>query len=335
NTRKIEIEKNKEIEQELLIEQQKTEETFQTRIIDSVQREQERLRKRQIEIQKREDFANLLEKQKSKAFSIMDDAEKNLNEGRYEEAISIYREAELLLSEIGFPSGAVKEMINKVQDKNRENSLRKQKQMEISIHKEREELKFQQEIRDDIKINELKTKAKQIGVEKQRERHQYSENRRNEAFDLLEGAEIYLNQARYDKALEYYYSAEIILNEIRFPTEGIREMIQKVQERKNESRLQRQRDLEMNLQKEKDEWEFQEKVAKMSDVERERLRTKQIQIEEIEQRKSMIEQRKQQAFEILDKAENHLKQSQYKEASDMYRNAEFILNEIHFPLKFK
>jgi len=329
--RKRELEKKKEMEQHLLVEQKKEEEKFQTRTISYLQREKERLKKRQIEIQKHEDLVKLLEQQKIKAFSLMDDAQKNLNEGIYEEAIDKYRQAELLLSEIGFPSGVVKEMIYKIQDKNRENSLRKQKHMEILVQNERKKWNFQQKIREGIKISELKTKNKQIELEKQREIHQYSERRRKEAFDLLEGAEIYLNQAQYDKALEYYYSAEIILNEIRFPTEGIREMIQKVLERKNESQLQKQRDLEMYLKKDKDEWKFQQKVAEMADVEKERLKTKQIQLEETDRRKSMMEQRKQEAFEILDNAETHLKHTQYQKAIEMYRKAEFILNEIHFP----
>ncbi|MHA1986200.1 MAG: hypothetical protein ACW98D_06145 [Promethearchaeota archaeon] len=331
NTRKEEVEKRKGIKQEILIKQQKEEEVFQKRIIDSVQREKERLLERQIEVQKREDLAKLLERQKSKAFNIMEDAEKNLNEGRYDEAINKYRQAELLLNEIGFQSEAIKEMIFKIQEKNREKILREQKQMEISIQKEREEIRFQQEIREDIKINELKTKDKQNELKKQRERHQYNESRRNEAFDLLESAEIYLNQTQYDKALEYYYSAEIILNEIRFPTEGIREMIQKVQERKKEFQSQKQKDLEMKVQKEKDEWEFHQKAAEMADVERQRLKDKQIQIEEIERRKSIVEQRKEQAFKILDEAEKHLNQSQYQKAIEKYRKAEFILNEIYFP----
>ncbi|MCK4287525.1 MAG: hypothetical protein KAX18_15040, partial [Candidatus Lokiarchaeota archaeon] len=133
------------------------------------------------------------------------------------------------------------------------------------------------------------------------------------------------------KALEYYYSAEILLNEIRFPTEGIREMIQKVQERKNESNLQKQRDLEINLQKEKDEWKFQQKVTDVANIERERLKTKQIQIKELEQRKVAMEQTKQEAFKILDNAEAFLQQSQYEKAIETYRKAEFLLNEIHYP----
>ncbi len=331
NDRKREIEKKKEREQHLLSEQQKEEEKFQASINRNIQREKERLRKQQIEILKREDLSNLLEHQKTKAFSLMDDAEKDLIKGQYEEAIDKYRQAELFLSEIGFPSGAVKEMIYKVHDRNRENKLRKQKHLEILLQKKREEGEFQQKIREGIKISELKTKTKQIEYEKQRERHQYNEKRRNEAFNFLEVAENYLNQAQYDKALKYYYSAEIILNEIRFPTEGIREMIQKVLERKNESQLQKQKTFEFYLQKDKDEWKLQQKVTEIAKVERERLLAKKIQLEESDRRKSMMEERKQQAFKILNKAESHLKQTQYQHAIEMYRKAELILNEINFP----
>ncbi|MHA2180837.1 MAG: hypothetical protein ACXAAH_05375, partial [Promethearchaeota archaeon] len=242
-TRKRELAKSKESEKRILDERQKDDAKFQTKIIESVQRENERLGKRQIELQKREEMVKILEKQKSKAFNMMESAEKSLNEGQYDKAIETYRQAELLLNEIGFPSGAVKEMISKIQEKNKEKSLKKQKEVEILLQNEREEQKFQQKIREDIKINKLKTEAKNIEIEKQREKHQYNERRRTEAFNILEEAETYLKQAQYDKALEYYYSAEIILNEIRFPTDALREMIQKVQERKSESLLRKQRTL--------------------------------------------------------------------------------------------
>jgi tetratricopeptide (TPR) repeat protein len=330
-TRKREIERKKELEQQLLFERQKEEEKFQTKIISYAQREKERLEKRQIEIQKHKDLTKLFEQRKTEAFNLMDDAEKNLNKAQYEVAINKYRQAELILSEIGFPTGAVKETINKVQDKVREDVLRKQKHMETLLQNEREEYIFQQKIREDIKIGELKTKAKQNELKKQREIRQYNERKRNEAFDLLEEAEIYLKQAQYDKSLELYYSAEIILNEIRFPTDVVREMIQKVQERKNISLLQKQRDLEFKLQKEKDEWKIQQKVAEKTNREKERLLTKKVQLEQAEQRKTMLEQRKQSAFKILDDAETFLKESQYDKAIETYRKAEYILNEVQFP----
>ena len=54
------------------------------------------------------------------------------------------------------------------------------------------------------------------------------ENRKAEAFNLLDDAEILMKENQYDRAIEYYHNAEIILNEIQFPTSSIREMREKV-----------------------------------------------------------------------------------------------------------
>ncbi|MHA2399726.1 MAG: hypothetical protein ACXADU_12670, partial [Promethearchaeota archaeon] len=157
------------------------------------------------------------------------------------------------------------------------------------------------------------------------------ENRKTEAFELLEEAEMYMNQARYDKSLEYYHSAELILNEIAFPTEAVREMIQKVQEKRREQQLQKQKDLNIQIAKEKQEWEIQQNLAENLRKEQERLRIKKIQIEEIAEVKSKLERRRQEAFKILDEAENVLKKSDYTSAIRLYRKAELILNELNFP----
>ncbi len=74
----------------------------------------------------------------------------------------------------------------------------------------------------------------------------------------------------------------IILNEIQFPTESIREMIHKVQEKKKEHQLEKQNELELAIQKEREEREFQSKIAESINSERDRLKSKQIQILEIE-----------------------------------------------------
>ena len=67
------------------------------------------------------------------------------------------------------------------------------------------------------------------------------ETRKEEAFNFLEEAEIFMKQLQYDKALEYYHAAELLLNEIAFPTDSIRDLILKVQEKKREYQLQKQK----------------------------------------------------------------------------------------------
>jgi hypothetical protein len=329
--RKSDILKEQELKQTLTAQQEVEERKFQAKISESIQKEKKRLETKQIEIQKREGYLKLVEKHKDEAFKLMDNAEKALNIGHYEQAINVYHQAELMLNEIGFPTGSVKEMIEKIQDKNRKVVFDKQKELEAKLTREREERKFQQIITESIRLDDMKSRVKQEELGKKKESYDYMEKRKGEAFDLLEEAEIFLNQLQYDKALEYYHSAELILNEIAFPTDIIRETIQKVQERRKEQAIQKQKDLELQLLKEREEWELQQKLAKNVRTEKERLQTKQILIEEIEHRKKRFEQRKQEAFRILEEAESSVKDLDYNKAINNYRKAELILNELQFP----
>ncbi|MFX1281445.1 MAG: hypothetical protein ACFFA3_19005 [Promethearchaeota archaeon] len=329
--RKRKLEESERIKQELLRNQKEEEDLFQKKIHESIQVEKKRLREKKIQIQKRDVLLKNLEEKKSKAFNLMENAEEFLKQGKYEQAIRIYREAELILHEIGFPSGAVKEMINKIQSKSKQEIINKQKELEIKLEREREEANFQRKIAESIKIDEIKRKSKLEQLERQKQYQNYMERRKEEAFNLLEEAEIYMNQAQYDKSLETYRSAEVILNEIAFPTDSIRDMIQNVQNRKKQHQIQKQKELERKLEKEREEWTFQQKIAEELRRETESLQTKQVQLEEIENLKARLESRKQDAFKILDDAEELVKELEYDKAIKSYRKAELILNELHFP----
>ena len=329
--RKKEIEREKTLENELLFQQQKEEEQFQQKISEYMIREQKRLKQKDIEILNYEELKQLKEKRKLEAFGSIDEAEKALNQKLYNQAIEKYRQAELLLNEIGFPTQAVREMTSKVQEKSKEEIFVKQKKLEDKLHKEREEFNFQQQIRDNIRINEMKLKVRQIKLKKQREHQTYIEKRKEEAFNLLEEAEIFMKQTQYDKTLDYYYSAELILNKIAFPTELIRESIFKVQEKKRQHHLHKQKELEASLKEEKEEWEFQQKVTSNLNNEKERLKAKKLEIEKLEQLKLKLEEKKEQTFMILDEAEHFFKNLDYDNALKKYRKAEIMLNELQFP----
>jgi len=329
--RKEEKERVKEKEEELLIKQKKEEEEFTLRIATYMEREKERFREKEIRLQKQEEQLKYLERRKIEAFDLMDSAENFLNQGKNDLSIDNYRKAELILNEIGFPTKGVREMIQKVEEKNREALLAKQKELERRLKQEREEKKFQQEIAESSKINEIKMKAKQQELESQKKLQEYVEKRRTEAFDILEEGEVYINQSQYDKAIECYRTAELILNEITFPTDVIREMIQKVQEKKRIEQLQRQKEIELKIEKEKEEWDFQRKVTEQFNREKERLKLKQIEIKRIEKLKDQYERRKKDAFKFLDKAEISLKNLDYDSAIENYRKADLILNELRYP----
>ena len=329
--RKRDLEKQKEIEQELKIKQEQEQQQFQSKISESMLREKKRLELKEIKIQERENLLQKMESRKIEAFEIMDHAENLLTQAEYDKATEMYRKAELNLSEMGFPTNLIREMIYKVQMKSREEITTKQMELESKLQKEREQFEFQQKIAESIKINELKMKSKQNELERQKEYRAYMEKRKDEAFSLLDEAEIYLNQVQYDKALEYYHTAELILNEISFPTESIRETIQKVRDKKKEHRLQRQRDLELSIQRERKVWEFEQKTSTYIKNEKKRLQNKQIEIQEKEELKARLEKRKEHAFKILDDAEKILKASNYENAIKSYRKAGLILNELQFP----
>ncbi len=329
--RKREIERKKELEIELQERQQKEEMQFRQKISDSMRIEQERLKAKEIEIRKHEKLMQSMEKRKAEAFDLMDEGEKNFNKKQYSQAIQNYRQAELFLNEIGFPTISVREMIHKIQEKNKENMISKQRALELQIQEEQEDLKFQKKIAESVKIDEIKMKAKQAKFEKQRELKVYMEKRKDEAFNLLENAEIFMNQTQYDKSLEYYHAAELILNEIAFPTDSIRDLILKVQEKKRDHELQKQKELTVSLQKEREEWKFQQKAAEDLRIEKERLKLKEMEILKREELKEKLEKRKEQAFKIIDEGEHFLREQNYDNALVCYRRAGIILTELQFP----
>jgi len=117
NERKRESEKDKQLEQELLIKKQKEGEEFQAKISTSIQREKDRIKRKEFEIQRREELIEKTENRKQEAFKLMDNAENSLNQNQYLQSIEKYRQAELILNEIGFSTRAIREMIQRVKQK--------------------------------------------------------------------------------------------------------------------------------------------------------------------------------------------------------------------------
>ena len=329
--RKKELESKNELENKRRIQQHREEEEFQKRISDHMIREQNRLKTKEIEINKLEELVELKEKRKVQAFEIMDEAGKFFNLKQFNQAIEKYRNAELILNEIGFPTQAVREIISKIQVKSREELIAKQIELERRLHKEQENLEFQQQIKHNIKINEMKLRVRQVELDKQRDYRNYMERRKEEAFNLLEEGEVFMKQTQYDKTLDYYHAAELILNEISFPTGAIREMIFKVQEKRRVTHLQKQMGLEKSLEREKQEQLNLQKISTGLEIEKNRLAKRQFETQKLDELKLKLEERKIQAFTILDEAEHHLKLSDYDSALNNYRKAEIVLNELQFP----
>ncbi|MFX1407393.1 MAG: hypothetical protein ACFFBW_10575 [Promethearchaeota archaeon] len=317
----------KEIAKKILDE----EKAFERKITEEILKEQERLKTKKIELKKKEQLLKHMELIKKDAFVIMDKAEIVLNQGLYEQSIDLYFQADLLLSEINFPTDAIKEMIQKVQEKQREEKLSKQYELEHLLRKQEEERKFQEKIAESVKAERERMKTKQIKLMQQHELKEYMEKRKQDAFELLDNADLLIKKSEYNRAIEYYRSAELILNEIQFPTTSLKELMLKVQEKKREQELEKQKALELKLQKEQEELNFQKNVAENLKRHKARLQEKQIEIAKLDEMKAKLEQKREAAFKILDEAEILLKETNYDESMALYRKAMILLNEIQFP----
>jgi hypothetical protein len=327
------VEKERRIAKEKEIHRKKLEEEkeFEKNLAQQMEIERRRLQQKELKLKQQEELKENLENRKIEAFNLMDRAELLLKQGLYEQAIEIYFQAELILSEIQFPTDAIKEMILKVQERRREYNLMKQQEMEMKLKREQEETLFFQKSSENMRIQEQRMRAKQIKLKKREELKEFFEQRKNDAFDLLDQAELYVKKADYNKALEFYRTAELILNEIQYPTDSVEETILKINEKKKEQDLQKQFELEHQIQKEREEKEFQKKVVESLIKEKERIRKKEIKIEELESLREKAEKKREEAFSILDDAEKFTIKANYDKAIEQYRKAIMILDEIQYP----
>jgi hypothetical protein len=261
----------------------------------------------------------------------MDKAEQLLNQGLYEQSIDLYFQAELVLSEINYPTKAIKEMIQKIEEKKREEDLSKQYELEQMIRKQEEEKLFQTKIAEGIILEQQRMKDKQISLMQQSELKNYMEQRKQDAFELLDNADLFINKSEYDKALDYYRSAELILNEIQFPTSSLKELILKVQEKKREKEFEKQKAIELKIKEEQEALKFQSIIAENLRREKARLQAKEIEIARLDELKTKLDQKREKAFKKLDEAEIALKNTNYDKSIALYRKSMMILNEIQFP----
>jgi len=331
NNKKQEKQSRKIREKESLRKQFETEKKFEMKLMEQMEKERARMRAKSIEIKKKEELLKQMESLKIEAFDLMDKAESLFNQGLYDRAIELYYQSELVLNELQFPTDSIKELILNIQGKKREKELANQNEIQQKIRKQEEEKLFQQKIVESMKFETERLRQKQIELIKQESYKEYMEKRKEDAFELLEQAENFMKKSQYNKALEFYHSAELMLNEIQFPTESLKEMILKVKDKKREQELEKQRKLESKIQKEKVEQEFNKKLAEQINREKERLKTKELKVQKLEKVRTEAKIKKEEAFKILDDAEASIINKEYEDAIRNYRKAMLILNEIKFP----
>jgi len=329
--KKQELENRRELERAKTINEIQEQKSFEKELKEQMEREQERLRAKQFEIKRREEWIQLMNERKEEAFKIIDEAQHLLDKGQYKQSLEKYYQAELVLSEISYPTDVIRESVQQIQTKMQEDNLLKQQEFERSLKKEEEEKIFQLKIAESLKQEKTKLKMKTVQLKEQEEQKRYMENRKEQAFNLLDNAEIFMKNGNYEKSIEFYRSAELTLNELRFPTESITQMIIKVSEMQRQKSIEKHQALERQLQKQREEILYQQKIAEDMSKEKKRLENKRIKVLEKTQLAEIAEKKKEKAFNILDGAKEFMQEKKYDDAIKAYRNAMIILNEIQFP----
>ncbi|MBD3198330.1 MAG: tetratricopeptide repeat protein [Candidatus Lokiarchaeota archaeon] len=329
--RKNEFEQRKTLELEKQKKQQLEQLEFQNRITEQHEKENARLQEKQIEIRKMERMQQEKENLRKEAFALMDKAEGQFIKGEFSEAIQLYREAELILSEIQYPIDTIEEMILKIREKQKEEELNKQKIFEKNLRKQEEKEMLQEMIAEKARKDKKRLLEKNEKLERRENLIKYIEAKKERAFSFLEQAEELIKDEKFNEALELYHQTEKIFHEIQFPTNTIQELILNLEEKRRQKEFEEQRELESQIKKEKEIRTFQKQVAKNLQKEKERLREKQIKIREHKERKEIIEKKKQEAFKILDEAEYAVQRTDFEQAISKYRKAQMILRQIQFP----
>jgi tetratricopeptide (TPR) repeat protein len=337
-------------------EQEKLERERQLKeqISSYISKEKEKTKQQEMEKLRKEKDLEYREQRKEEAFHHLDTAKKYIKEGYFDKAIQSYQEAGNIFAEIQWIDELpiIRESIKELEQKKKEKLEIEKELMRSEIESEKKDSDFhkkfitqldneidklkeagisQKYIESQLKDGEEEISYKEITAEREALIRKKFEEKRQEAFKLLDQAENLMKNENYDNAIEIYEKAKERLGEINFPIDSIEETIELVELKKEEKEIREQQKLEFQSKKLEEQREFQEIMAKNFERERSRLKERQLKIEEYEKSKELIDQTQNRAFKILEEAEDHVKSENYSQAIEKYREAQFLLNQIHYP----
>ncbi len=326
--RKFEEKKDIEIE-----EKREEIKQLELKFYEQLSLERERLKLKDFDVITHEDEIEYRKQCKQNAFKFLTVAQEYTKHGNYDKAIYAYQNAGNIFAEIQWTDELpqIENAIKELQNRMKESNLYKLKTMNETIERQKKEKEFQSHMSKQLLLEQEKLRQKEVSVKEYDNEVEARKKIKNKAFNLLEDAGIFMKNGLYDQALECYRSVELNLNEIQFPTDAIRDMIEKVQKNKIKQEEIQKKEQEFKIQEKVEEKKFNQQVAKIFEKEKERLEAKEIQIQETSEFQALLKEKKEQAFEILDDAENFIKSLDYDNALGSYRKAELIMNEIHYP----
>ena len=248
---------------------------FQKKVAENLMKEKNRLKFEQIKVKKLKQVKAEAELKKEEAYKILDEAENYMKISNYDQAITLYRKATLMLNELQFPTNAINEMIIKVSNLKKQQEVEKELRLQQEFDKLEQEKKLQT-IYEERKKQEMERRvAVQLALHEKERLVQEQLTHREAAYSLLEEATQYLKGGYldYDKAISLYIQARDLLAEkIGWEPEinNLNSLIKDLNEEKarffakkkleENLRLQRQRDYElfqMEVQKRREEYKNQ------------------------------------------------------------------------------
>ncbi len=321
----------------------------QQKLIEKSRLEQLRLQKQKHEsllLQRTQESE--FEKEKNKAFDLMDRAKAELKQNNFEKAIELYKESEKIFSNIKWKEGItmvrgtitlIKSKKEKFEVKLKTIKEREVKQLELE-EKLEEKLAEAQELR---KFHQKQKKKEFLKIQMQKE---WEKEISEEAYQILEQGTALLERKKFDDAYEKYIKARELFNKISWQREVSRinnELLFKLQRERKKSEIlkdigkkraeEKEKIEQMMIEalKERKEIEKRKKKEKFKELEKERIEDI---FKEVERAKKLIEGfNYNQAVQILKKEIKRMKKrKKLEEASEIEELINSVILQSQVPL---
>ncbi|TFG02353.1 MAG: hypothetical protein EU542_05220 [Promethearchaeota archaeon] len=317
------------LEAEKIKKQQKELEEEQRYIEKFRKKQEEKLRLRQEALMIKQEQERFLEERKFKAYSLMDQANRELKNDNFDRAIEIYKESEKIFSEIEWLDGLrmAQESIIVIKKKKQDYEKMKEAIKEEAAEKARLEREIEEKIAKTKELEKLQQQLKREEILKTQKQKEKEMIRSKEAYGLLEEGTKLAEDKRFEEAHDKYITAQEIFTDIGWVHEVNRISTDLLVTLKNEEQnYKRYKEQErMKIEEEKE-------IEKMV-LETEKQRKELEELSTKERRKKLIklqisEKLKEKIKENYERANIEVKNFNYNKAIVMYKDIINMMKRI-------
>ncbi|MBD3212645.1 MAG: hypothetical protein GF311_08550 [Candidatus Lokiarchaeota archaeon] len=266
----------------------------------------------------------------------------------YEEVIDLYKDAKQKFQQVGWEREAEKlnESISYYSKKLEEDKLLKKRERERRKRKEQELFEQQKLIEESQKEEEQLLKEQQDVILREKQAQKKFEQQKEEAFKIIDNAlDIARNYNRdiqegnileiecpYEKVIDLYQKAKNIFQEIGWVNEADKmdQSINYYKQKLEEDIKLRKEEKQRIARLKQERLEQQRLIEEARKEEQEILELQEETIEKERREKEIFERKKDQAFELMDKAKNALEESNFEESIRLYKETREIFKNINW-----